>query len=128
MKRFNKKAKAVGLTRSEALACRPEKSRQVTETQLKDGSVLLDYTVTVRPWFSGLLRRLGAASDGRIHKKLQLDELGTQVWVLVDNRKTVREIVQHFARAHQIPGREAEVAVTRFLRELGKRGLIAMRR
>ncbi|KPJ77449.1 MAG: hypothetical protein AMJ54_08065 [Deltaproteobacteria bacterium SG8_13] len=127
MKRFEKRAAAIGLTRSEALACIPEKSRQVKETILEDGNVLLDYTVTVRPWFSGLLKRMGVGADGRIAKKLQLDELGTQVWALVDNRKTVREIVRDFALSHQLMEKEAEVAVTRFVRELGKRGLIGLR-
>ncbi len=127
MKRFEKKAAARGFTRSDALACTPEKTRQVEETVLEDGNVLLDYTVSVRPWFTGLLKRLGAGSDGRIKKKLQLDELGMQVWSLVDGSKTVRDIVRHFARVHQLPEREAEVAVTRFLRELGKRGLIGLR-
>ena len=127
MNRFEKNAAAMGLTRSEALACTPEKSGQVKETVLADGNVLLDYTVSVRPWFSGLLKRLGAGNDGRIKKKLQLDELGTQVWSMVDNRKTVREIVTEFARSHQLMEKEAEVAVTQFLRELGKRGLIGLR-
>jgi hypothetical protein len=74
-----------------------------------------------------VLKRLGVGADGRIEKKLQLDELGTQVWKLVDNRRTVREIVREFARSHQLMEKEAEVAVTRFLRELGKRGLIGLR-
>jgi hypothetical protein len=127
MKRFEKDAAVSGLSRSEALACTPQKSRQVKETILVDGNVLLDYTVSVRPWFAGLLKRVGIGTDGRIQKKLQLDELGTQVWGMVDNRKSVREIVQDFARLHQLPEREAEVAVTRFVRELGKRGLIGLR-
>ena len=127
MKRYEKNAAAIGLTRAAALACTPEKSGQVTETHLEDGSLRLDYTVAVRPWFSGVLKRLGVGADGRIEKKLQLDELGTQVWKLVDNRKTVREIVREFARLHQLMEKEAEVAVTRFLRELGKRGLIGLR-
>ena len=127
MKRFEKNAAAIGLTRAEALECTPAKSRQVKETILEDGNLLLDYTVSVRPWFSGLLKRLGAGTDGRIAKQLQLDELGTQVWGLVDNRRTVRQIVQEFARSHRLMEREAEVAVTRFLRELGKRGLVGLR-
>ena len=111
----------------EALACIPEKSGQVRETVGEDGNLLLDYTVSVRPWFAGLLKRLGVGSDGRINKKLQLDELGTQVWGMVDSRRTVRDIVQHFAGEHRLPEREAEAAVTRFLRELGKRGLVGLR-
>ena len=127
MNRTKINATAGGLTRSAALACIPEKFEPVRETVLEDGNLLLDYTVSVRPWFSGLLKRLGVGSDGRIKKKLQLDELGTQVWGMVNSRRTVREIVQLFARAHQLPEREAEAAVTRFLRQLGKRGLIGLR-
>ena len=127
MKRAKNKTTAGGLTRTEALACIPAKSGQVGETVGDDGNLLLDYTVSVRPWFTGLLKRLGVGSDGRINKKLQLDELGTQVWGLIDSRRTVGDIVQQFARVHQLPEREAEAAVTRFLRELGKRGLIGLR-
>ena len=127
MKRFEKNAAADGFSRSEALACIPQKRGQVKETIGEDGNVLLDYTVSVRPWFTGLLKRMGVGADGRINKKLQLDELGTQVWGMLDNRKTVRQIVREFARSHQLMEREAEVAVTQFLRELGKRGLIGVR-
>jgi hypothetical protein len=126
MKRFEKNAAAIGLTRTEALACTPAKSSRVKETIMEDGNLMLDYTVSVRPWFAGLLKRLGAGTDGRIAKKLQLDELGTQVWGMVDSHRTVRQIVQEFARTHQLMEKEAEVAVTRFLRELGKRGLVGL--
>ena len=127
MKRFEKSAAAIGHTRAEALARIPVKSRQVQETILDEGIVRLDYAVSARPWFAGILKRLGVAPEGRIEKKLQLDELGTQVWNMVDNRRSVREIIREFARSHQLMQREAEVAVTRFLRELGKRGLIGLR-
>ena len=126
MKAFEKKKPDVRPTRSESLACIPQKTPQVAEKILEDGNVLLDYTITVRPWFAGFLRRFGTVSDGRIKKQLQLDELGTQVWQMVDSRKSVRDLIQQFARTHQLPEREAEVAVTRFLRELGKRGLIGL--
>ena len=59
MKVFEKKKPDVRLTRSESLAYIPQKSPQVGETTLEDGNVLLDYTITVRPWFSGLLKRFG---------------------------------------------------------------------
>ena len=126
MKRFEKNAAANGLTRAEALACTPAKSNRVKETVMEDGNLLLEYTVSVRPWFAGILKRLGAGTDGRIAKKLQLDELGTEVWGMVDNNRTVRQIVTEFARTHQLMEREAEVAVTRFFRELGKRGLVGL--
>lgn len=61
-----------------------------------------------------------------VPKKLQLDALGTEVWDLIDGRRSVRKIIQRFAETHRLHPREAEVSVTRFLRELGKRGLIGL--
>ncbi len=127
MKRFEKNAAAIGLTRAEALACTPAKNDQVKETVLENGNLLLEYTVSVRPWFAGMLKRLGAGTDGRIAKKLHLEEVGTQVWGLVDSHRTVRQIVKEFANEHKLMDREAEVYVTLHLRELGKRGLVGLR-
>jgi hypothetical protein len=45
---------------------------------------------------------------------------------MIDGKRTVWDIVAAFAEAHQLEIREAEMAVTQFLRDLGKRGLIGM--
>ena len=60
-------------------------------------------------------------------RKLQLDELGTQVWDLIDGRITVQSLIQRFADNYQLQLKEAEVSVTRFLRELGQRGIVGLR-
>jgi hypothetical protein len=60
-------------------------------------------------------------------KKLQLDALGTEVWELLDGGTRVRDVIRQFAARHRLQQRETELAVTRFLRELGKRGLIGLR-
>jgi hypothetical protein len=60
-------------------------------------------------------------------KKLQLDVLGTSVWDLVDDKRSVGRMIQIFAETHRLENREAEVAVTRFIRELGNRGLLGLR-
>ena len=56
-------------------------------------------------------------------KKIELDELGTEVWDLLDGRRSVRHLIKSFAGTHQLEPREAEVSVTQFIRELGRRGL-----
>ena len=60
-------------------------------------------------------------------RKLQLDELGTAVWGMLDGQKTVSQVIDQFSNLQKLHRREATVSVTLFLRELGKRGLIAMR-
>jgi len=53
--------------------------------------------------------------------------LGTEVWELLDGGTRVRDVIRQFAARHSLHQREAELSVTRFLRELGKRGLIGLR-
>jgi hypothetical protein len=72
------------------------------------------------------MRRLGGSIAGPKTKKLQLDELGTAVWELIDGNQSVQQVIQRFAQKYQLPFREAAVAVTQFLRDLGKRGLIGL--
>ena len=127
MKVFKKKPKSVNITRTESLECKPVKSVHVTETRLETGDVLLIYPVEMRPLLTSLIRRLGGPTGKTYTKKLQLDALGTAVWELMDGKRTVRQVVQRFAMKHQLHSKEAEVSVTLFLRDLGKRGIIGLR-
>jgi len=127
MKVFRKKPKAPPISRAEALNRIPVKNRQISEDRLETGEVVIHYPVTIRPLFSGLAKRFGGAQVQTQIKKLQLDELGTAVWDLVDGKRSVRQLVKAFAGKHQLEPREAEVSVTQFMRQLGRRGLIAMR-
>jgi len=52
--------------------------------------------------------------------------VGTSVWDLVDGKRSVRMIIQIFAKAHRLENREAEVSVTSFIRQLGQRGLLGL--
>lgn len=113
-------------SREQALNCRPVKNPEVTTERLENGDARLHYLVRPKPLFSGLLRRLGALKEGGVEKKLQLDELGTAVWDLIDEGGDVRKIVESFAARYQLHPREAEVSVTTFLRELGRRGLVGL--
>ena len=127
MRVFKKKPKGPAISRSEALDRIPVKNRQVSENRLESGEIVISYPVTVRSFFSGLAKRFGGQEVQTQIKKLQLDELGSFVWNLMDGKRSVRQLVQLFAQTHQLESREAEVSVTQFLRELGRRGLIGMR-
>lgn len=127
MRAFKRKNRDVHLTRAEALTCTPVKNTRVGEARLETGEVLLTYPVRIRPWIANLIRRFGWGIKRVQSKKLHLDELGTAVWDLMDGRRSVRQVIQRFAKRYQLHPKEAEVAVTRFLRELGKRGLIGLK-
>ena len=125
---FKKKQKRnPHLSRFQALNCTPVKNMHVKTTRLDTGEILLTYPAAIRPWIAGLIRRFGGPSDKSFTKKLQLDELGTQVWDLIDGNTTVQSVIQRFAEHYQLHLKEAEVSVSRFLRELGRRGIIGLR-
>jgi hypothetical protein len=99
----------------------------ISEQRLENGEVLIRYPVAVRPWMARLMQRLGRPADAGGLRKLQLDSLGTAVWDLIDGKRSVKEIIETFAGAYRLQAREAEVSVTRFVRELGRRGVIGLR-
>jgi hypothetical protein len=127
MRVFKKRPKGPTISRAEALNRIPVKNRQITENRLETGEVIIHYPVTMRPFFAGLAKRFGGQEAQIQIKKLQLDELGTLVWNLIDGERSVRQVVKMFAATHRLESREAEVSVTQFIRELGRRGLIGMR-
>ncbi len=112
--------------RRQALACVVVKNPELREDVSGDGEILLLYPVEVKPWFQGIFKAFTSQRDGIITRKLQLDTLGSSVWRKIDNRATVDEIIRSFQSEHQLARREAELSVSSFLKELGRRGLIAM--
>ncbi|MBW2409119.1 MAG: PqqD family protein [Deltaproteobacteria bacterium] len=127
MKRFKKKRKDVYGDRTAAFKFIPVKNNHITEERLESGEILIHYPVTLRPWIAGLVKRFSGSQTELRAKPLQLDQLGTEVWELIDGNRSVRRITEIFAKAHQLQIREAEVAVSQFIRLLGQRGLIGLR-
>lgn len=111
-------------SRSEALAYRPVKNREVREEDGENGEVLLTYALSLTPWLVKLALRLGLQSRRSLRRRLQLDELGSLTWSLVDGKRTVRDIAELVCRRYKLNRREAEVAMSGFFRDLGRRGLI----
>jgi hypothetical protein len=126
MKWFKKKVQPV-TSRAESLAAVPVKNPQVSVSKMDNGDLLLVYTVTVRPLLAGMIKRLGGPESQEQVKKLQLDEMGTATWQLIDGKRSVQKIADAMSRRYQLMPQEAQVSVTAFLRELGRRGLIALK-
>jgi hypothetical protein len=127
MKATDSNKKDVRLTRGDALQFIPVKNKEVKEVLLENGVVMLNYPMKFRPWFAAIVRRLGGKTNKTWTKKVELDEMGSAFWNLIDGKLTVEKLIEKFAGEYQLHAKEAEVAVTQFLRELGKRGLIGMK-
>ncbi|WP_231717271.1 PqqD family peptide modification chaperone [Desulfosarcina ovata] len=116
------------LTRTAALDCVPVKNSRVITRRMENGLVRITYPATQNTWFAKLANVFARKAPDRVFvRKLELDHLGTSVWHMIDARQSVQTIIRHFAAAQQLSSREAEVSVTQFLRELGRRGIIGMR-
>jgi hypothetical protein len=127
MKVFRKKRNGIQVDRTAAFKFTPVKNSQITEERLESGEIIIRYPITMRPWIASLVKRFGGTPDRIQTKPLQLDKLGTEVWELIDGNRSVRRIIGVFAETHRLQIREAEVAVSQFIRQLGQLGLIGMR-
>lgn len=114
------------LSRKEALKCIPLQNPGAEEEENQEG-LLLTYSVEVKPFFHTLIKRVTGKETSNIRRKIQLDQMGSSVWQLIDGQRSVSDIAISFQRQHQLDNRESEISVTSFLKELGKRGLVAMK-
>ncbi len=113
--------------RTEALGRTPVKNRDLRLERAATGDIVILYPVAARPWIAAIGRWLGAGASAPRTARLQLDALGTEVWGMLDGRATLRDIAGRFAERHRLGAAEAEAAVAQFVRELGRRGLVALR-
>jgi len=128
MKLFSsRKTVPLTLSRNEALACVPEIVPTVSWQKQESGDILIEYPLVVKPLLKAIFARFNRESNEKLTRRLQLDSLGSQVWLLIDGSNSVGEIIRAFAKASTITTQEAEQSVTTFLRQLGKRGLIILR-
>jgi hypothetical protein len=57
--------------------------------------------------------------------RIELDAVGSQVFDLIDDHRTVDELVKALISVHKLARREVEVSLTEYLKTLGRRGIIA---
>lgn len=126
MKFFNsdKVPSVAPLSRQEALACVVVVNQSVHFSRTQEGDIVVEYPIAMRPLFKSLLLRFQKNLEAPT-KKLQLDQMGSIVWQMIDGKNTVKAIIESFASTQNITLQESEISVTAFLAELGKRGIIA---
>ncbi len=123
---FRKKKQPTFLTRDQALACTPVRNNVVDWEILESGLIQVEYVLVLKPFLQSIFERFGSSAAETPTRKIELDTLGSQVWQMIDGSRSTAELIEEFARHHKISNQEAEQSITLFLRELGKRGLIAL--
>ncbi len=114
------------LSKSDALRCVPFHNEIAQWYTTDDDVVLVEYPLPIKPFFKSILQRFSNKPIPDATKKLELDEMGSLVWQMIDGKQNTKTIVKLFAKHYSITLQEAELSVTTFLLELGKRGLIGM--
>ena len=114
------------LSRTESLACIPQQNDTIEWQELDNGDILFTYAIPLSRFFTALHQKFSNNKAEMPTKKLQLDQMGSFVWNLIDGKKTVKEIIRIFAKDYKVTSQEAETAVAAFLKTLGQRGFIAL--
>ena len=60
-------------------------------------------------------------------KRVELDEIGSDVWVMCDGSTDVAAIAKAIGTSYRLNKRQAEVSVTAYLKTLAERRLIALK-
>jgi hypothetical protein len=111
------------LTRKESLDAVVVANENVGLTRSEEGSVTLHLPYRPPPVLARLTRLLGGSGEGGV-SDVELDEIGSFCWDLFDGRTTVRDMIGRLAERYKINRKEAEVALTAFIRTLARKRLV----
>lgn len=115
------------VTRTKSLACVPERAPSIHWDEEETHAVVIEYPLPIKPFFISLAKKFNKGEEQRLTKKLQLDDIGSRVWLMLDGETDVKTIIKEIAPSAGLTLQEAEISVTTFLRELGRRGLILIK-
>ena len=111
-----------GLDQTQLLDAVPT-SNQTVRVERRGASLILWVPIQRRWWMRGPLAWL---LPFRREKGVELDALGQQVWEACDGQRRMEDIIEAFARHHQLRFHEARLSVMQFMRSLLQRNLVAL--
>ena len=111
-------------TREDIRKAVPFKHSAVTERQTED-SLTLAVPLAERSGFFGWLARRTQAPN---ETEIELDEIGSFVWNLIDGKRTVTGIADALSKRYKLTKHEAEASLLEFIDRLRRRGCISLRR
>ena len=118
-----RKKKEPALSRRESLDAVIEVNQTIAVTREEGGCVTLHIPFEPPPAIKKIAAFLGAKETPRT-TPIELDEIGTFCWDLFDGTHPVREIIGRLAERYKLNRKEAEVALTSFIRTLAGKGLV----
>ena len=116
------------ITREQMLCVRPQRNPKVEwarEPRRSDEALVALLRIPrLRGRWADLVAKWLTVPD---FKKVELDEIGSDVWEMCDGSHTVETIAKAIGVSYRLNKRQAEVSVTAYLRMLAERRLVATR-
>jgi hypothetical protein len=116
------------VSRAQVLASRPVRNPLVAwerEARYEEAPPLALLRIPRRSdRFGNLVAQLFRLPDFR---KLELDEIGSDVWEMCDGTNTVESLTKAVCTKYRLNRRQSETSVTAYLRMLAERRLIALK-
>jgi hypothetical protein len=108
------------LTKDDLLASRPVLN-QAVKWYLNDEDVIQIDIPRRETWWISLLSKVIYTPQKRT---IALDEVGTSVWQMIEEHKTVNNMIKQLAKEFKLNRREAEASLIAYLRTLAKKKLV----
>ena len=102
------------------LHSRPARNEALHWEQNEDGEVQIEVT-RQDTWKVRLLSKMFYIPKKR---KITLDELGTEVWVLCDGNNTIAQMIEALSVRFQLNHKEVEVSLLNYLKTLGQKRFV----
>ncbi len=103
------------------LAAKPVRHPGARETPSRGDATRVEIPMARRRLARWLTR-----SAEPVLRAYELDALGSELWSLLDGKRTVRDLIETFSERHRLNLREAEVSVLTYLQTLASRGMIVL--
>ena len=105
----------------EVLGAVPVRNRLLEWTEEPEGVVL---RVPLRR--EGVFRWVNRVLPAPDHRKVALDEIGSEVWRMCDGATPVEGIIRALAKKYQLNRREVELSLSLYLKQLARRGFLGL--
>ncbi len=110
------------LNRREMFECRPIRHPSLDWEKNQREEVIIEIPLKKNFW-ARLLTKFFFLPE---RKKINLDRIGSEVWMLCDGKNTVRNIVKILRKRYNLSRKEAEVSTLEYLRRLTQKGIIGL--
>jgi hypothetical protein len=107
-------------SKEQVLASKPLRNPNLEWTKNEEGEIV----ITIRRRSDWKAKALGLLFPVPQQRTIVLDEPGTFVWTLCDGETDIHTMMRKLAQQYQLNIKEAELSLTTYLRNMGKRGLV----